>query len=97
MGLFGNGPVDFEAQIVEINASAARRRAILTQIAREKEAGARASAQLKALRSKKIASQGGSEAQTGSKHASAAKRPVPSRLKEMAEDLRTRPNAASTA
>ena len=38
MGLFGSGPVDFEAQIAEINASAERRRAILTQIAREKEA-----------------------------------------------------------
>ena len=32
MRLFGSEPVDFEAQIAEINASAERRRAILTQL-----------------------------------------------------------------
>ena len=87
MGLFGSGPVDFEVQIAEINASAERRRAILTQIAREKEAGARASAQLKALRSKKIASQKAVRKLGQVPSAPVVKRPVPSRLKEMAEDF----------
>ena len=87
MGLFGSGPVDFEAQIAEINASAERRRAILTQIAREKEAGARASAQLKALRSKKIASQKAVRKLGQVPRAPVVKRPGPSRLKEMAEDF----------
>ena len=87
MGLFGSEPVDFEAQIAEINASAERRRAILTQIAREKEAGARASAQLKALRSKKIASQKAVRKLSQVPSAPAAKRPISSRLKEMAEDF----------
>ena len=88
MGLFGSEPVDFEAQIAEINASAERRRAILTQIAREKEAGARASAQLKALRSKKLASQKKAVRKLGQvPSAPAAKRPISSRLKEMAEDF----------
>ena len=87
MGLFGSGPVDFEAQIAEINASAERRRAILTQIAREKEAGARASAQLKALRSKKIASQKAVRKLGQVPSAPVVKRPIPSRLKEMAEDF----------
>ena len=88
MGLFGSGPVDFEAQIAEINASAERRRAILTQIAREKEAGARASAQLKALRSKKLASQKKAVRKLGQvPSAPAVMRPIPSRLKEMAEDF----------
>ena len=87
MGLFGSGPVDFEAQIAEINASAGRRRAILTQIAREKEAGARASAQLNALRSKKIASQKAVRKLCQVPSAPSAKRPVSSRLKEMAEDF----------
>ena len=87
MGLFGGEPVDFEAQIAEINASAERRRAILTQIAREKEAGARASAQLKALRSKKIASQKAVRKLGQVPCAPVVKRPIPSRLKEMAEDF----------
>ena len=87
MGLFGGGPVDFEAQIAEINASAERRRAILTQIAREKEAGARASAQLKALRSKKIASQKAVRKLGQVPSAPVVKRPIPSRRKEMAEDF----------
>ena len=81
MGLFGSEPVDFEAQIAEINASAERRRAILTQIAREKEAGARASAQLKALRSKKLASRKTVRKLVQVPSAPVVKRPIPSRLK----------------
>ena len=87
MGLFGSEPVDFEAQIAEINASAERRRAILTQIAREKEASARASAQLKALRSKKLASRKTVRKLGQVPSAPVVKRPIPSRLKEMAEDF----------
>ena len=52
--IFGSKPVDFEAQIAEINASTGRRLEIMSRMAQARKAGERISSELKAKPKKKI-------------------------------------------